>query len=162
MNEEQKKTYLAWLADAHAMELGLVKVLEKQAKETADLPEIHERIHEHLEETKVQAEKIEECLRRNGGDPSLGKDLLSQATAALQGMGASLPSDALVKNIHASYAAEHFEIASYAVLIAAAEEFGDTETAAVCREILAEEEDMAAWLETMLPDVAVEHLETLA
>ena len=38
------------------------------------------------------------------------------------------------------------EIASYEILIVAAEEFGDPKTAKVCEEIMGEEEEMAEWL----------------
>ena len=55
MTEDQKKTYLAWLNDAHAMELGLVSVLEKQVEDTEGVPEMQSRIRQHLEETKQHA-----------------------------------------------------------------------------------------------------------
>lgn len=162
MNEEQKKTYFAWLADAHAMELGLAKTLEKQAESTKDMPEMHDRIVEHLEETREHAAKMEGCLKRLGGDPSAGKDLMSQMGAMVQGFVASMPSDAHIKNMHASYAAEHFEIAGYTVILAAAEHFGDLETAQACRDILEDEKDMATWLNAHLPEHTVAHLKTLA
>jgi ferritin-like metal-binding protein YciE len=162
MTDEQKKVYLAWLSDAHAMELGLVTVLEKQAKDTEDSPELHSKIADHLEKTKVHAQKVEDCLTRLGGDPSTGKDWLSKMGAAAQGVASSMPADALVKNIHADYASEHFEIATYTLLASAADELGDAETATVCRDILADEEDMAAWLLTTLKKVGAKHLQSAA
>ena len=162
MNDAQKKTYLAWLADAHAMEKGLITTLEKQAKETKDMPQMHERITEHLEETRDHAQKVEACLNRLGGDPSAGKDMMSQMGAAMQGLVASMPSDAHIKNMHASYAAEHFEIGAYTIIMAAAEQFGDAETAQMCRDILEDEKDMATWLNAHLPERTTDHLKTLA
>src|SRR5690606_21981073 len=132
MNDKQKETYIAWLNDAHAMEVGLVTMLEKQAKETEGMPEMNARIKEHLEETKRHAELVKACVDRHGGSTSTGKDVLSQISSTVSGLGTSMMSDAMVKNVHSSYAAEHFEIASYQTLRAAAEELGDSETVAVC------------------------------
>ena len=55
-------------------------------------------------------------------------------------------SDEVVKGLGISYAFEHMEIASYRNLMFAAEAAGDTGTAALCREILPEEQAMAYWL----------------
>jgi ferritin-like metal-binding protein YciE len=141
------------------MELGLVKTLKKQIKDTYEKPDIQAKLQEHLEETERHAEKVEECITRLGGDPSAGKDWMAQAGAVVQGVAASMPQDALIKNLHASYAAEHFEIAAYTLIAAAAEELEDTETATVCREILADEEDMQSWLLDTIPRATMEFLE---
>jgi len=45
------------------------------------------------------------------------------------------------------------EIASYTILIAAAEACGDTTTAAICSRILKEEEAMAEWLASQTPNL---------
>jgi len=158
MNEEQKTTYLAWLNDAHAMEQGLVTVLEKQVAETEGKPEMQTRLKQHLEETKVHAEKVAGCIERNGSSPSATKDFASKAGATLQGLSMSMAGDAMVKNVHSSYAAEHFEIASYTVIQAAAEELGDDETASIVSDIIEEEIAMANWLIEQLPTVVEEEL----
>ena len=158
MNDKQKDTYLAWLNDAHAMEVGLVTMLEKQANETEGMGEMNARIKEHLEETKRHAEMVKACVERHGGSTSTGKDVLSQISSAVSGLGTSMMSDALVKNVHASYAAEHFEIASYNTIRAAAEALDDDETVAVCDAILKEEKKMADWLMGQLPGVVKDHL----
>lgn len=158
MNDSQKSVYIAWLNDAHAMEEGLIKVLESQIEATEGKPEMRAKLEEHLVETKRHAELVRGCIERHGESPSGGKDLLSKMSAAINSAGMSLASDALVKNVHSSYAAEHFEIASYTVIRAAALELGDTETATVCEEILTDEEDMAAWLRESIPLVVAEHL----
>ena len=49
------------------------------------------------------------------------------------------------------YTFKHMEIASYRILIAAAEAVGDSQTTGVCRQILVEEEAMAAWLSEQVP-----------
>lgn len=162
MNDEQKNTLIAWLNDAHAMEEGLINVLNKQIEETEGKPDMQAKLREHLAETKEHAEMVRACLARYDNEPSGGKDLLAKASAAINSAGMSLADDAMVKNVHSSYAAEHFEIASYTVIRAAAMELGDTETAAVCDEILLDEQDMAAWLRDSIPVVVAEHLQKLA
>lgn len=158
MNEEQKKTYLAWLRDAHAMELGLVSVLEKQIEDFKDEAEASAKLSEHLEQTKRHAELVEAAIKRHGGEPSSAKDWGSKMSAAMQGLGMSFNDDLKVKDAHASYAAEQFEIATYTLISAAAEEFGDEETVGMCSDIIAEEIDMANWLMDQLPVVAQKHL----
>jgi ferritin-like metal-binding protein YciE len=50
------------------------------------------------------------------------------------------------------------EIASYKILIAAAEKLGDVETKRVLEEIVREEEEMAKWLESRLSPVTLQYL----
>ena len=69
----------------------------------------------------------------------------------VQGLATGLAKDELVKNVLHDYGTEHFEIACYTSLAAAAEELGDQETARVCREILRDEEAMAGFLIGQVP-----------
>ena len=50
----------------------------------------------------------------------------------------------------ASYSFESLEIASYTVLVAAAEEAGESDIAKACRDILKQEEEMAGWVKDNL------------
>ena len=159
MTEDQKKTYLAWLNDAHAMELGLVSVLEKQVEDTEGVPEMQSRIRQHLEETKQHAEKIATCIERHGSTPSTAKDFMSKMSATINGLGMSMMDDKMVKNVHSSYAAEHFEIATYTVIQAAAEELDDDETASICSDIIEDEIAMANWFIEQLPVVVEEQMQ---
>jgi ferritin-like metal-binding protein YciE len=75
-----------------------------------------------------------------------------------QAMSGLFVGDEIVKGSLASYTFEHMEIASYNILIAAAETVGDSETARVCRQILSEEEAMAAWLMDHLGSTTKQYL----
>ncbi|MCC7500752.1 DUF892 family protein [Candidatus Nomurabacteria bacterium] len=162
MTDQQKSTYLAWLNDAHALEVGLVRTLEKQAAETKDShPELCARIESHLAETKNHAEMVRGVIERHGGDPSAGKDILSQAGALMGGLVNSLPSDSIVKNVHASYGTEQVEIATYTLLTAAAETVGDKVSVPVFQRILQDEIDMGNFLLTQLQAATTEHLKTV-
>ncbi len=160
MNENQKKMYIAWLNDAHALEESLVVMLEKQITEEENA-EMKTKLEEHLEETKRHAQLVRSCLSRHGEEPSGGKDFLGTVSSALAGMGVSMAHDKMVKNVHSSYAAEHAEIATYTIIRAAASEFGDMETVTACDEILQDENSMAQFLLEQMPIVTTEHIKMM-
>jgi ferritin-like metal-binding protein YciE len=160
MNDDQKKMFVAWLNDAHALEESLVVMLEKQIAEEEDA-EMKAKLEEHLEETKRHVELVHSCIARYGEEPSGGKDLLGTISSTIAGLGMSLMHDKAVKNVHSSYAAEHAEIATYTALRAAASEAGDVETVSVCDEILEDEKMMAEFLLEQLPNVVTTHLKQM-
>lgn len=141
-----------WLRDAHAMEKQAEKMLESQASRLEHYPQLKTRIEQHLIETRGQAEKLEQCLALLGTDLSTMKDLGGKLAAFGQAMGGMMAGDEVMKGSLASYAFEHFEIASYKALIQAAEKVGKPEIAAICRDILQQEEAMAEWLAQHLDD----------
>ncbi len=153
-----QKTFLTWLNDAYAMEQGLVETLEKHRDQSEDYPDIQANIEEHLEQTKHHAELVKGCIERLGGDVSTVKDAMANMMGTMQGMMTGMAKDTLVKNGIADYAAEHFEIASYTALKAAAEEMGDQDTVAVCDQIIPEEEAMAEWLSSHMPSAVKEFM----
>jgi ferritin-like metal-binding protein YciE len=157
MNQAEENL-MAWLRDAHAMEEQAVTMLNSLASRTGDYPDLKARIEQHLLETRTQAEALEGCILRRGGDTSTLKDLAGKIIAFGQGMGAMFVDDEIVKGAMASYAFEHMEIAAYRVLIIAAEAVRDAETKAVCERILKEELSMASELEAHLPELTREYL----
>mgnify|MGYP002620098372 CR=1 FL=1 len=86
------------------------------------------------------------------------KDMTGKFTATIQNLSGLFAGDEVVKGALASYAFEHMEIASYRILIAAAEADGDMETAETCEEICEEEEAMASWLLENIGAIATRHL----
>ena len=112
----------------------------------------------HLEETRWQAEKLEECLKKLKSDTSLLKTGAGKITGNLSAIATMFAPDEIMKDTMASSVFEHMEIASYKILIAAAEHAGEPEIAQTCREILKQEESMAAWLDENLPDTTVTFL----
>ena len=147
-----------WLRDAHAMEKQAEQMLSAQAKRIENYPELSSRIEEHLAETKLQIERLEQCIERRGESSSAIKDTAGKFTALMQGFGGMFAADEVVKGSLASYTFEHLEIASYKALIAAADAVGDRETSSVCAEILEEEKAMADWLADHLDEVTVKFL----
>jgi len=146
---------LAWLNDAHAMELGIAQVLENHAASAADDPPMQMRLQQHLEETRRHAELVKGCVERMGGDTSAVKTGMASVMGTIQGMSTKIAKDELIKNTLHDYGTEHFEIACYTSLIAAAENLGDQETARVCQQILGDEQAMAEFLFQQIPPTTV-------
>lgn len=142
-----------WLNSAYAMEQSLAKVLENHAADAKDHPEMRGRLEEHIIETRNHAERVKECLEKLGEKPSTMKSAMGNVMGMVQGASSGMFRDELVKNVLSDYASEHFEIACYRSLVAAAEEANQPEIAEVCRGILDEEESMAVWLEEQIEDV---------
>lgn len=155
---DPKETLLDWLRDAHAMEDSLVGLLEKQAKAFEGHPTMSGKINEHVEVTRTQRDRVKGLIETLGGSTSKTKTIAGNVFANLQAMAGAAAPDAIVKNSLANYAIEHFEIACYTSLIAAAEAQGQNEVKRVCQEILDEERDMASWLQHNVPRVTTEYL----
>lgn len=149
MNEKQQLA--TWLRDAHAMEQSLEQVLLRHAAAARELPDVQQRLQEHLEETKRHREQVTECLALLGEKPSAVKTAAGGFMGAMQGMATGVFQDELVKNALADYAMEHFEIACYSSIIAAAGDAGRGDIADICSEILRQEVAMADWLEAQIP-----------
>ena len=148
-----------WLNSAYAMERSLTQVLDNHSKEADAYPEIRQRLELHAEETRRHAELVAECLRLLEEEPSSVKSMIGNITGMVQGTATNMFRDAIVKNALSDYASEHFEIACYRSLIAAAQETGHLRIAEICREILREEEAMAQWLEAEIPTITRVFLE---
>ncbi|MCM5679613.1 DUF892 family protein [Schlegelella sp. S2-27] len=151
-----------WLRDAHAMEEQAERMFSTTASRIDNYPEMKTRLEGHAQASRRQADMLRVCIERRGGDPSALKDLAAKATAMAQGLSGIFVSDEIVKAAMATYTFEHMEIASYRSLIAAADAVGDQETRRVCESHLAQEEEMADWLEQQLPLVTQQFLQRSA
>jgi ferritin-like metal-binding protein YciE len=104
----------------------------------------------HLEETKTQAARIKECLDGIDDGSSTLKDAGGKLMAIGQAISGVFAGDEVMKGSLASYTFEHMEIASYTILIAAAEAAGEEKIAGICDQNLREEVAMAEWLKNHL------------
>jgi ferritin-like metal-binding protein YciE len=157
-----KDQITAWLKDAHAMEQSLANVLQQHIKDARDFPDIRERLEQHLDETRRHGERVRSALESLGDSPSTLKSAAGASMGFMQGMATGMFRDELVKNAIGDYAMEHFEMACYSALAAAADEAGLPDIAQTCREIFGEEAEMADWLEEQIPEVTTVHLQQTA
>jgi ferritin-like metal-binding protein YciE len=148
-----------WLRDAHAMEKQAEQMLSGQLSRIDSYPKVRDRIKRHLEETKGHARRLEACLKARDADTSTLKDVGGQLVAMGQAFAGMFAGDEIMKGSLASYTFEHMEIASYKIIIAAATEMGDMETARACSENLSEEIAMADWLGENVQDLTREFLD---
>jgi ferritin-like metal-binding protein YciE len=142
-----------WLELAYGMEREVIATLTEQLPDLTGHHEMEAKIQEHLEQTHRHAAMVDECVARLGGHASaLDKGGLASFLHGMMGRSSTPPQGALVKYSIADFAAEHYEIATYTMLITAARGCRDEETARACQEILREEQEMAHWLAQRLPD----------
>lgn len=153
MATDYKSNLLDWLRDAHAMEQQAETMLKTQAERLENYPLLRARIELHLQETLGQQKMLEEAISRAGGTTSVLKDMAAKVVAFGQGLSGMMTSDEVVKGAAGCYVFENMEIASYTVLVAAADAAGDLETKRMCEQILEEEVAMAAWLLTHLAEL---------
>ena len=154
----KREELIDWLRDAYAMERGLEITLQKQAQ-NEDLHDlVREQAKTHLGETRQHAEAVKRCLEQLGSDTSAIKTGMSTVMEAMKGMGSKFTRDERVKDLLVAYASEHFEIASYRALRAAAEAVGEPQIVAVCDRIIPDEERMAQTISAGLPVVVGSYL----
>ena len=94
---------------------------------------------------------VERCINELGGSVSTVKSAIGNISGMAQSVATGPFRDELIKNCLSDYAAEHFEIACYKALIAAAEQAGEHRIIPTLQEILREDEEMARWLDERLP-----------
>lgn len=157
--QEADQRLMQWLRDAHAMEKQAETMLSTMEGRIEHYPHLRKRLAQHLKETQHQAQRLDDAIGRLGGSTSAVKDTVASLTTLLQGLSTSFAGDEVMKGLLAGYTFEHYEIASYRILIAAANALGETETTRILRENLREEEDMAQWLSSNIDPLTAEYLE---
>jgi ferritin-like metal-binding protein YciE len=149
---------LHWLKDAYAMEKQALEMCERQSERIENYPELKSRILRHVDETKGQVARLDKCFEILGETPSVIKDAVGWTMGNMQAAGGMLMPDEIVKGSMASYVFENLEIASYTILIAAAEANNQPEIAKLCNEILVQEQEMADWLKAHLAETTQQYL----
>ena len=127
---EGREWLVQWLRDAHAMEEQAETMLNGQLSRIENYPELAER-RRHIEETNAQAARLKTVLDGFDEGSSMMKDASGKLMAMAQSISGIFAGDEVMKGSLASYTFEHIEIASYTILVAAAEAQGEAEVARV-------------------------------
>jgi ferritin-like metal-binding protein YciE len=135
------------LRNAHAMESQAQELMERQIERTDEYPEVQSRLRQHLEETKQQIARLEDCLRLCDESESTLKDTATSLMGNVQAMMNAMAGDEILKNTFANSAFEHFEIAAYKSMLAMCERAG-VDISAPLQQSLREEEAMAQWVDS--------------
>jgi ferritin-like metal-binding protein YciE len=140
-----------WLRDAYAMERGQECALEKICANSDESFQCRTAAAMHLTETRQHARIVESLLRSLGEDASSFKTGLGVMAENIKGLGTTLSHEEKIKDLLSDYAMEHFEIACYSAIAAAAEAGGLSQITNACRQIILDEEKMAETIRKELP-----------
>jgi ferritin-like metal-binding protein YciE len=145
-----------WLRDAHAMEAEAAAVLSRQSIRMQNHPDLKARFELHLRETHAQRQRLEAYLERR---PRLAGRMADESGKAdSDDAEDAMDHDEMLKFAADFYVSKYREIATYRVLLAAAEAIEDSEMVQLCEEMLWVEDAMAAWLRVKLPELVRECL----
>lgn len=131
-----------YLTDVHAMEVQALAQM-RTAPDLAGDPDVAAAFAAHLKETERHEALIRERLEQHDASPSRVEDLLGKLSGKGFVLFAKANPDTPGKLATHAYSYEHMELAAYDLLERVATRAGDERTAAVAREVRAEEEAMA-------------------
>src|SRR3954447_20564308 len=144
-----------YLEDAIAAEKSFETQLQGFAKEGDDTV-VQSLFNQHAVETRRQYERLTARLEALGGSTSGAKSLLAHIFG-LSPKTAQIgheKEERTTQNLMMAYAVENSEMAMYESLATVAEAAGDTETAALARQIQAQEKATAEKIWMVLPACA--------
>jgi ferritin-like metal-binding protein YciE len=150
-----KQLYIEELRDLHSAENQLLKALPKMAK-GASSEELKLAFENHLDQTKVHVERLEEIFERLDENPKgktcqAMKGLVEEGSEILGEEGEESVLDAGI--IAAAQKVEHYEIASYGTVRTFAQLLGEDEAAEVLQETLDEEGEADKLLTQLAQDI---------
>lgn len=157
MAETSAEVIKRYLEDAIAAEKSFETQLQGFAGE-GDNAAAKTAFHQHALETKQQYERLTARLESLGGSPSTTKSFLAHVFG-LSPRSAQLgheKEERTTQNLMMAFAVENSEIAMYESLATVAEAAGDTQTAALAREIQQQEKATADKVWKLLPTAALE------
>jgi ferritin-like metal-binding protein YciE len=161
MTDKARDIFIVGLRNQHAVENQAIELLERQVGRLENYPEMRDRMRTHIEESKQQAQRIEQILASLDTSHSAMKDMAMSLTGNLMAIGHSTATDEVVKNTFANYAFEHYEIASYKSLIALADTLGHSGKPQL-ETSLGEEQRMAEWIDQHIAATTRRYVERTA
>ena len=156
-----RELYVEQLRDLYDAENQLIKALPKMAKE-ASSDELRQSIEEHLEQTRGQAERLEQIFEQLGEKPKGKKckgmqGLLEEGKETLEEDMEEDTKDAAI--IAAAQRVEHYEISGYGTVRTYANLLGESEAAELLEETLNEEKETDQKLTQLAEEINVEAAE---
>ena len=156
-----RELYVDQLRDLYDAENQLIKALPKMAKE-ATSDELRQGIEEHLEQTRGQAERLEQIFEQLQEKPQGKKckgmqGLIDEGKEVLEEDMEEDTKDAAI--IAAAQRVEHYEISGYGTARAYAKLLGENEAAELLQETLEEEKEADQKLNQLSEQINVEAAE---
>jgi ferritin-like metal-binding protein YciE len=153
-----RELYVEQLRDLYDAENQLIKALPKMAKE-ATSDELRQGIEEHLEQTRGQAERLEQIFEQLG-EKAKGKKckgmqgLIEEGQETLEEDMEEDTKDAAI--IAAAQRVEHYEISGYGTARTYANLLGENEAAELLEQTLQEEKETDQKLNQLAEEINVE------
>jgi ferritin-like metal-binding protein YciE len=149
---------IQYLNEAYGKEKQLETALQAHISMTTR-ESYRKRLQQHLTETKSHARAVEQRIKALGGSAGslidIAQEAANRGAALAQGplhmVRGTGEQEKLLRNARTEYSDEAEEIASYTAIEALAEMVGDDETAKLARAIRRDEEQMARFLERLIP-----------
>lgn len=143
------------LQDLLSAESQIVKALPKMAKAASD-PKLKAAFQKHLEETKVQVERLKQCFELLGEKAKAQhckgmEGLLAEGQEKIEESGEKNEYVADLALVGAAQKVEHYEISGYGTVRTIAEQLGLKKVAKLLQQTLAEEEKTDALLTKLSP-----------
>lgn len=149
--------FVTGLRNAHAMENQALSIMKPQVSRIENYPEVAQRLEQHIAETEMQIQRLEQILDGFGESKSSLKDAALSFTGSMAAIGHTVAADEIVKNSFANYAFEHFEIAAYKSLLALSNQAGNSSATSLLTQNLDEELSMAQWLDQNIGPVTLKY-----
>ncbi len=145
---------LIYLNDALAMENASAERLQRRSKET-DIEELKIVLHNHLQETREQQQRLESIITNLGGKPTeekAGLPMLSSPKSILQDMeNKATGPEWELKYTEQDAIIENAEVVGYNMLIQWAIKVNVDNVVPILMQNLQEEENMRMWLRANTP-----------
>lgn len=156
-----RELYIDHLRDLYDAENQLIKALPRMAKE-ASSDELRQAVEEHLEQTRGQAERLEQIFEQLGEKPKGKKckgmqGVIEEGKETLEEDMEEETKDAAI--IAAAQRVEHYEIAGYGTARTYANLLGENEAAELLEETLNEEKETDQKLTQLAEEINVEAAE---
>jgi ferritin-like metal-binding protein YciE len=154
--ETLRDLFISELRDLHSAETQLVDALPGMA-EAATAPDLRKAFIDHLDQTRIHVERLEEIFELIGEKPTgetcdAMKSLVKEGVKHAKAGGSDEVRDAGL--IGAAQRIEHYEIAGYGTTRALALRLGETLAAGILQQTLDEESDA----DELLSSIAEEHV----
>jgi ferritin-like metal-binding protein YciE len=158
-NGDGRSQLIKYLEDVYVLESHLVQVLNDHARDAQNEPMIRQKIEQHLHETELHRDRIEQRLNALGAGKPGFKATVSNIIGQMIGSIAGSRTNTLAKNARDDYTSEQLEMASYVELITVAQAVGDNDTVRTAQLNLRDEVEMQQWLLQNLPEITLKGLQ---
>ena len=157
-SEFARDFFVTGLRNQHAVENQAIELLGRQIDRLENYPEMSAMLRRHQEESRQQAQRIEELLAGFDTSHSAVKDTMMSIVGNMAALAHTPAPDEVVKNTFANFAFEHFEIAAYTSLITVAESIGQSNALTALKQSLSEEQAMAVWISQQIAPTTLRYI----